>query len=100
MTAEYDSEIIVLKDRNTQLEARATELEGDLAQAIADRVFTDNQLSARLNDHDSDIALRGRFYVQSTPPSGGPNSGWVNTNTMRLAVWDETTSVWTEVALT
>ena len=100
MTAEYDSEIIVLKNRNTQLEARATELEGDLAQAIADRVFTDNQLSARLNDHDSDIALRGRFYVQPTPPSGGPNSGWVNTNNMRLHVWDETTSVWTEVALT
>ena len=100
MTAEYDSEIIVLKDRNTQLEARATELEGDLAQAIADRVFTDNQLSARLNDHDSDIALRGRFYVQPTPPSGGPNSGWVNTNNMRLHVWDVSTGTWTEVVTT
>lgn len=92
-TANTDSEINSLK-------ARVTELEGDLTQAISDRVFTDNALAARLDGHDSDIALRGRFYVQATAPSGGPNSGWVNTNTMRLHIWDETSSVWTEVVTT
>ena len=93
MTSNYDSDIAVLQNR-------VTVLEEDLAQAVSDRVFTDSLLSSRLDGHDSDIALRGRFYVQPTPPSGGPNSGWVNTNNMRLHIWDETTSVWTEVALT
>ena len=92
-TTDLDSDIAVLQ-------ARVTELEGDLAQAVADRVFTDNQLSARLDGHDSDIALRGRFYVQSTAPSGGPNSGWVNTTNMKLNVWDETSDAWVEVVTT
>ena len=91
--SDFDSDILVLQNR-------VTELEGDLAQAVADRVYTDNLLSARLDAHDSDIALKGRFYVQATAPSGGPNSGWVNTTTMRLNVWDETASTWIEVALT
>lgn len=104
-----DSELIQsvlqlqLADRDSDisaLQSRVTELEGDLTQAIADRVYTDNQLSARLDAHDSDIALRGRFYVQATAPSGGPNSGWVNTNNMRLHIWSEEASAWTEVVTT
>jgi len=94
-----DSDMLsnVVQQYVAELEQRVTELEGDLAQAIADRVYTDNVLAARL---DSDISTKGRFYVQSTPPSGGPNSGWVNTTNMRLHVWSTTTSVWTEVSLT
>lgn len=105
----YDSDLIAtfvdlaIADRDSDINAlknRVTELEDDLAQAVADRVYTDNTLTARLDGHDSDIALRGRFYVQANAPSGGPNSGWVNTNTMRLHVWDESASTWIEVALT
>ena len=89
--ADRDSDIAVLK-------SRVTELEGDLTQAISDRVFTDNQLSARIDNNDSDIALKGRFYVQATAPSGGPNSGWVNTTNMKLHIWDSDT--WVEVVTT
>lgn len=105
----YDSELIrsllltELGSRDAQiiaLQTRVSDLEDDLAQAISDRVYTDNILSARLNGHDSDLDTKGRFYVQSTAPSGGPNSGWVNTNTMRLHIWDQAASVWTEVATT
>jgi len=94
-----DSDMLsnVVQQYVAELEQRVTELEGDLAQAVADRIYTDNVLAARL---DSDISTKGRFYVQSTPPSGGPNSGWVNTTNMRLHVWSTTTSVWTEVSLT
>ena len=97
-----DSDVInaVVEQQTADLQSQINTLEEDLAQAIADRVFTDNQLTARLNGHDSDISLRGRFYVQSTPPSGGPNSGWVNTTNMRLSVWDESSDTWVEVTLT
>ena len=103
----YDSDLISsimqqsLADRDSEinsLKSRVTELEGDLAQAISDRVYTDNQLSSRIDDNDSDIAQKGRFYVQSTAPSGGPNSGWVNTTNMKLHVWDNDT--WIEVVTT
>ena len=103
----YDSELISsimqqsLADRDSDigvLQSRVTELEGDLTQAISDRVFTDNQLSARIDNNDSDIALKGRFYVQATAPSGGPNSGWVNTTNMKLHIWDSDT--WVEVVTT
>jgi hypothetical protein len=92
--------IISADSDNNVLRQRIQTLEEDLAQAVADRVFTDNQLTTRLNDHDSDLNNTGRFYVQATPPSGGPNSGWVNTTNMRLHVWDETADVWVEVNLT
>ena len=92
-TIDLDSDILALQNR-------VTTLEGDLTQAVADRIFTDNQLTARLDGHDSDISLRGRFYVQPTAPSGGPNSGWVNTTNMKLNVWDETSDGWVEVVTT
>ena len=97
-----DSDIIAaqVEQQVSELTARITELEDDLTQAISDRVFTDNQLSARIDNNDSDIALNGRFYVQSTAPSGGPNSGWVNTNTMKLNIWDVTSDTWIEVITT
>ena len=82
------------------LQAEINTLEADLAQAIADRVFTDNALTARIDGHDSDLDNKGRFYVQATPPSGGPNSGWVNTTNMKLHVFDTTTDTWIEVTLT
>ena len=66
------------------LQAEINTLEADLDQAIADRVFTDNALTARIDEHDSDLDNKGRFYVQATPPSGGPNSGWVNTTNMNI----------------
>lgn len=89
LKADRDSDTIVIQS-----------LREDLDQAIADRVFTDNSLSARIDGHDSDLETKGRFYVQSTAPSGGPNSGWVNTTNMRLHVWDENVSTWIEVTLT
>jgi len=92
-TSELDSDILVLQ-------AEINTLKDDLAQAVTDRVFTDNQLSARLDGHDSDLDNKGRFYVQATPPSGGPNSGWVNTNTLKLHIWDESIDTWVEVTLT
>ena len=94
----WDTSSSTFKSYN--LQERLTEIEGDIAQAVADRVFTDNNLSARISDHDSDIATKGRFFVQATPPNGGPNSGWVNTTNMRLYVWDTEESTWVQTNLT
>ena len=98
----WDTETQKFKSYNVQayvatLENRITELEGDLAQAIADRVYTDNLLSSRIADNDSDISNSGRFFVQAEEPSGGPNSGWVNTTNMKLHVWDENQNTWVQV---
>lgn len=101
----WDSDSQSFKSYNLQntvtiLENRIAELEGDLAQAVSDRVYTDNTLSARITDNDSDISTSGKFYVQATPPTGGPHSGWVNTTNMKLNVWDTGSEVWTEISLT
>jgi hypothetical protein len=98
----WDSETQTFKSYNVQayvktLENRITELEGDLAQAIADRVYTDNLLSSKISDNDSDISNSGRFFVQAEEPSGGPNSGWVNTTNMKLHVWDQNQNTWVQV---
>ena len=99
-TSDLLTEINTLKaDRDSDTIVIQT-LREDLEQAIADRVFTDNTLSARIDGHDSDLNTKGRFYVQATPPSGGPNSGWVNTTNMKLHVFDTTTDTWIEVTLT
>lgn len=97
-----DSDVInaVVEQQTANLQSQINILEEDLAQAIADRVFTDNTLSARIDGHDSDLDTKGRFYVQATAPSGGPNSGWVNTTNMKLHVFDTTTDTWIEVTLT
>ena len=99
-TANLQDQINTLKSDRDSDTIVIQSLREDLSQAVADRVFTDNNLSARLDGHDSDLETRGRFYVQSTPPSGGPNSGWVNTTNMRLHVWDESVATWIEVTLT
>lgn len=98
--SDLQSEINILKaDRDSDSLVIQT-LRQDLDQAISDRVFTDNTLSARIDGHDSEISTKGRFYVQPTRPSGGHNSGWVNTTTMKLHVFDVTTDTWIEVTLT
>lgn len=99
-TSDLQVEINTLKSDRDSDSVVIQELREDLDQAISDRVFTDNQISARIDGHDSDINTKGRFFVQSTPPSGGPNSGWVNTTNMRLNVWDESSDTWVEVTLT
>jgi hypothetical protein len=101
----WDSESETFKSYNIQsyittLENRITELEGDLLQAVSDRIYTDQTLQTQITNNDSDIAASGRFFVQATPPTGGPNSGWVNTTNMRLHVWDTDEGVWVETVLT
>ena len=78
----------------------SSSLKEDIDQAVADRVYTDNVLSNRIDDLDSDLDARGSFYVQATPPSGSANSGWVNTTNMKLYVWDTVAETWTQVTLT
>ena len=85
-----------LQQQNKILENRVTELEGEIAQAVADRIFTDGLLQTQITNNDSDIAASGRFFVQATPPTGGPNSGWVNTTNMKLYVWDTDESIWVQ----
>ena len=77
--------------------APSNSIQENLDQAISDRVYTDNLLSGRIDDLDSDLNARGSFYVQSTQPVGSPNSGWVNTNNMRLHIWDVNSENWIEV---
>jgi len=101
----WDSESSTFKSYNIQsyittLENRITELEGDLLQAVADRVYTDTSLQTQITNNDSDIAASGRFFVQATPPTGGPNSGWVNTTNMKLHIYDVEEGVWVETVIT
>lgn len=97
----WDSESQKFKTYSPQteindLQAQITELEGEIAQAVSDRIFTDNSLQTQITNNDSDIAASGRFFVQATPPTGGPNSGWVNTTNLKLYVWDTDESVWVQ----
>lgn len=101
------STTIVNQDSDIKaLQSEITFLEEELAQSVADRVFTDNTLRKRIEVLESNPGGSGsgsdygRFYVQPMAPIGSPNSGWVNTNNMRLHVWDETTEVWIEVIRT
>jgi len=73
-TSDLQNEINTLKADRDSDTLVIQSLREDLDQAVSDRVFTDNQLSARLDGHDSDLQTKGRFYVQSTPPSGGPKT--------------------------
>jgi hypothetical protein len=94
----WDSDNEVFKP--TDLEPRLKNIEDDLLQVSSDRIFTDNLLSNRINNLDSDLNARGSFYVQADPPPGSANSGWVNLNDMKLYFWDTRVETWTQIALT
>lgn len=90
----------LLWDSDNQVFSPSSDLQDEINQVVSDRVFSDNQLSKRIDDVDSDLNARGSFYVQATAPSGSANSGWVNTTNMKLYVWDVDGEVWTQVTLT
>jgi len=57
-------------------------------------------LKVKVADLDSDLqdgAGVGNFYVQPTPPEGGPNTGWVNSTNYKLYAWDTDVEVWVQV---